>query len=1380
MLRGWKRDAEARSFREITGKSPGHSLATDAAGIDPAIQRLIDQLGLPAEDDIEAVAARVHVAAVNDIASFKQTSAYPQYPIELNLALVEGGDRRVFQISGLAAAVGAFSEITIVAPPGTGKSTTLLQATEAIVSEGRSVALFIPLGEWSSQPGSLFESVARRRAFNGFREQHFMLLAHHGRLVFALDGWNELDIASRRRAEAEIKQLTRDYPHLAFVISTRRQALAVPIRGKVVEIDILNEDQQRTIAHSLKGAAGVVLLDHAWRTRGLRELMAIPLYLTALLTHADGPALPTTKEEVLQLFVAKHEENSETAALLRNILLGCQAPMLTALAVAATNDANTAISVARSHAVVKIACDDLIEAGQISAAPQPLTIIDVLTDKHLLVRSGGDAESVSFQHQQFQEWFASAEAEKVMRAVTQGDTDARRQLREQMLDRRAWEEPVLFACERVSRSGEEGARVVASAVVAALAIDPILAGEMIFRSADVVWEKIRHPVLGFIARWHRPGHVDRAARFMVTSARAEFADRVWALIENPDQNVHIDVLRTARRFRPSVLGAAGRARLRALPDEIREAILDELAMRGDINGLAIAAELAKSDPSPAVQVAVYHALRFRRADRLAGEVLHDAPAEVWSRLAEDGYREDITDAADAVRMRRQRERLVASEAEPTRRINLLLNAAAPSPADAQLIAEAIEGAPAADQHTAMAIARAAKFFPDRVASALLRRLEAGRNMPYGTQELMEGLPTTDQGPIAAMAVDLDAPPKQARIAASLVGPNTVTQMITALLSLAKGARDATGRPVRPGVDQLQLLGDRISASRVSSLVPALLSIDHPQDPHVVGRLATILARHGSTETRDAALAIDEDRVGGLVALLHRWTEVLLTSAEHDRYPFGELAAAIGRTGRPELLPDLKRLLDEDLARWRQAREIRRASPGRLTTSQQSDAGLSLTLEFRQAFAGIGGAAAMEMMSAYLEDPDFGFDAACVLKTIWDRAENVPKEAPFGGWPNFSEVVARREQRSRVAPVGDSRIAEMIFDAIERLIASPSSDARQNLAIALGRIALSMPHSDRTELIGRLIDVPRPILFKRELFAALVLDGETIAADHVLDAILNWIADGRREWWRLTERLWEVEGWLELLPFSDRPMALIEATDLLNSALPQLPHFERAVAAIVFSPSQDREQLLGELLRRFPALVGKYEWANAYVALNTPTAGITLIEQFANGTVSGTGGVAEMWLSDRLALLAQRFFGFKSELIRRLQAGTRSPERSLIERTLTTVGDETCLLALVRSVAGDQVRTTGSLRWMMENVALDRRPSDTWAGAYDLLPVPLTELRKSLFDLRNATTAEAALATDCLRAIDDLRDEYGAAESEPRHPDIRSGKAWPPEADGIEP
>ncbi len=51
----------------------------------------------------------------------------------LNLSLLDSDDDHPFRPMGLAAAITTFNHVTVVAPPGTGKTTTLVQAAEAIL-----------------------------------------------------------------------------------------------------------------------------------------------------------------------------------------------------------------------------------------------------------------------------------------------------------------------------------------------------------------------------------------------------------------------------------------------------------------------------------------------------------------------------------------------------------------------------------------------------------------------------------------------------------------------------------------------------------------------------------------------------------------------------------------------------------------------------------------------------------------------------------------------------------------------------------------------------------------------------------------------------------------------------------------------------------------------------------------------------------------------------------------------------------------------------------------------------------------------------------------------------------------------------------------------
>ena len=210
-----------------------------------------------------------------------------------------------------------------------------------------------------------------------------------------LDGWNELDSASRQRARSEIQRLQRDFPALGIVISTRRQALDVPISGPVAEVEPLSENQQLEIARSLRGTQGEALLDHAWRTQGIRGLVSIPLYLTALLAHAEGERLPTSKEEVLRLFVTEHERDSDTAEVLHREMFGFHSKLLRALAVEATRLGTTTLSDDQARAAITREESRLISEGQINGLPQPTFLLDLLVSHHLLIRSGGNLTAKS-------------------------------------------------------------------------------------------------------------------------------------------------------------------------------------------------------------------------------------------------------------------------------------------------------------------------------------------------------------------------------------------------------------------------------------------------------------------------------------------------------------------------------------------------------------------------------------------------------------------------------------------------------------------------------------------------------------------------------------------------------------------------------------------------------------------------------------------------------------------------------------------------------------------------------------------------------------------------------------------------------------------------
>jgi hypothetical protein len=591
--------------------------------------------------------------------------AWPNPAVQLTLTGADEKGR--FEIADLAKAILAGRELSVVAQPGTGKTTTLIQAADSMLTVGEETVAFVPLGNWSKDNCGLIASVAKRVLHRNIRTD-LLLLAANDRLTILLDGWNELDQTGRDRAFAEIERLQREYRLLRIAVSTRRQAMDLPIAGPTVEVQPLSDLQQLVIARGIAGEVGEKILDSAWRTPGVRELVATPLYLHALISNRSG-VMPTTKEEVLRLFIAGQEKKPIHAAAFDSVIYGIQREVLIGLGIEATSTANTSICDSRAKAVVSGVEQRLCDAGELGKSPpQPKTVLDVLVNHHVVVRKGGD--NIAFQHQQFQEWYASFEVEAVMLRSSGGDYEANRRLIAEILNMPSWEEAVLFACERLSRQGDREHKAVADAINETLSIDPMLAGDMIYRSTDAVWIKVKDEVLDFVGRWHKPGKIDRAVRFMATTGRLEFNEQIWLLLSDKEKQRHIRVMREAARFRPSVLGPGAEKRLLALSEEIRGDVLGEIAANSGIDGMELAAKVAKADPSLAVQVDVIGSLLFRRGDRLAKDILQAGSDDLWKAVARSNRANDFNDPDVANRIRKERLELAKEPKDKVRAFGL--------------------------------------------------------------------------------------------------------------------------------------------------------------------------------------------------------------------------------------------------------------------------------------------------------------------------------------------------------------------------------------------------------------------------------------------------------------------------------------------------------------------------------------------------------------------------------------------------------------------------------------------------------------------------------------------------------------------------------------
>lgn len=1334
LLRDWKRQAEEQSHCSV----------------------LYNEAARPAKVSDSDLAQRLQEAAVADIQVFRRSEKWPSTDVALTVQMAEL-DKPV-PTSVLARALSELGDLVLVAPPGMGKTSTLLQVAEGLATHGET-PIFVPLADWATENKTLLDSILGRATFRGrISEDDFHAVAQKPGVYILLDGWNELDGEARRRATSEMKRLQADLPELGLFVSTRKQSLDVPFDGAAVELQPLAEAQQMEIARALRGDAGARIVDQAWRTPGVRELVTIPLYLTALLALPDWQPFPKTKEEILRRFVQAHEEQADHAEPLKETIKGLQTEFLSALAVTATQAANTSIPETNARRSVTQTDDWLVKDGQLAIRLQTTDVLDALVSHHVLVRTGEPA-GYSFQHQQFQEWYASKDVERMM-LESANDGLALQKLKANIFNKTPWEEPILFAVERTARGDERQQRACGVAIRAAFAVDPILAAEMIFRSTDAVWAQVSEGIQNLVRRWHKPGKTDRAVRFMIASGRPEFRDLVWPLITHENDQKSLPALRAARRFRPSVLGPNAVKDILALPPKVRQTVVSEIAMRGGMDGLDLAALIAKSDPDPEVKAATVGSMSFRRADRHVVDVLSTANDDTFDLIYKRGYIEQIDDQSVQDRFAAARAR-AEREVSDYERLRAAVYAGDGKDHGAELEALIATMKIKRKQDAEVGLIYVArKQYEQAVAQGLLKRLREGRELFYGADNILaaSGIVIEDDALLEMVLSPQERMDSRAEAAASVLGPASVGKLIDAKLAV-RAEIAQLGKYEKSLSDRYYGLRDRIAHTPGGSLIAAVQERAAAASNEDIRELAELLSRRDEEGERARPFASKAHATAA--AMAEQWASRLIASGENaTRGQLSAVASLIGHFPSVSLLPSLKALLDDELRRYREFR--RQAEAEQWLGKATNEARTIYKYSYQNAFTAIKAPETTALMVTYLPDEHFGETAALVLKVQWVLANEPKVERNFRGSVDFSRVEELRTARRRSATVTCDE-AEAIFAAIAPLIAEESTEAQRNHAIKLAIQAVRIPHGERPETISALLSIA-PQGARSNLVLNLVLSGETVPFSVVQAGINDVFEDAKNHRWILDEG-WQLKAWLLLLPFADHPAQLADAI----AALPprqREPHFlEEMLRATASVQTAEIEEALFKLADNDPAFYGDHAWRDAVRGRGTLLSARRYLDLVMEGKIDARDG----WrTSQELAGLLNTHPDFRQHAYGILKDGTAANAELLA--SAVAEGDDPDGLLLLVELESKLKRPLISWR-AVQGVTTEHVPSEHWGGAFDVLPVAATELRRRLLAMTTDGGPHDSAAR-VLRDIDCVRDENGMPEDEPRHPDLTSGKPWP--------
>lgn len=175
-------------------------------------------------DDVEEISEKTRHAATKQLSDYRAVRIGGDlHPVELSFELqAHNNDRTPLGFPDVLSALGSGHEIVLIAAPGGGKTTPLIQLADLLLAnEVGPVPVILSLPDWLFDPRAIHEHIGAMPDFSGTDAQEIVTLGKAGRIAFLIDGWNEVSPAKLVEARSKIEAIVRDFPLAAIVLASR-------------------------------------------------------------------------------------------------------------------------------------------------------------------------------------------------------------------------------------------------------------------------------------------------------------------------------------------------------------------------------------------------------------------------------------------------------------------------------------------------------------------------------------------------------------------------------------------------------------------------------------------------------------------------------------------------------------------------------------------------------------------------------------------------------------------------------------------------------------------------------------------------------------------------------------------------------------------------------------------------------------------------------------------------------------------------------------------------------------------------------------------------------------------------------------------------------
>ena len=1264
-------------------------------------------------------------------------------------------------------------KVILTGVPGAGKAITLLQIAERLLENHNTpVPIVISLPEWAETGEALIPFVSRRPNYraSGISEGELALLNGAGRVVFLLNGWNEISAESTSAALLSLKGMIRDSSATAFVITTRDTQIAPPVIDPIkIHIEALNFEQRRIIVSSSDLTDPSLLLAAIEHEPALDEITRVPLFLAGVIEIAkQRRSIPRSRYGIVRTLVEGIEQSPEHAgALLDEPCKGRCRDYLLAIAEIMCRRGLTTLAADEALQLVGTCSHKLLQEYILGRVPDAKCVLDCLISHHVLIGAQTDRGlTVRFIHQQFQEWLASESL--YMQFSTLAESDAF-WFQKDIINDPFWEEPILFLAERLnpSNSVESESHLADKLIRMTIPVDLVLAARL---ARLVDWknlERAREELSRNLrALYAKPEVLCRkyALTCMLATGTDHFADIYQPLIENSESQVRLQFYRTWQPFPLTALGDEPVSRIRTWDEERRAEFVHEIMLYPEVTHFDLVTHLARSDLNPKVWISALHMLAWARAYDTVISILQDERAEVWPDEVFASVLDLIPRRVLGSILLRMKSAL-ATLSQPHARLFVLstLDDLGDSEAENYLKQELELDSP--DNSLAAILPRLYRKDPGWVSLWLGRKMQEGKCWDEKWVEYLGHASSELVVPLAESAcdsvLDLNEAYKRVRVLVKLDAEVTTKILIQNWLNIQTAQFHSYDDALAKRQGALQ-----VGELPLQSIVRACRSIDEtPLDSYRVQALLNLLSPGSPyAEEESQELLAPKDRQW-LRNLIYKWDASVppLKNDQGGRRAY--LAALLGFIGTDDDVATIHKWIRDDSSRVRETKSPMRytnwyaGALANLNTDQASDVLLKLLTE---------------------EADYLGYAASALFKII--RAEDGASWAPSFGGPDYKGVFNKRQARqagSRVQarnPKKD-KFASAILEAVRK--------STQNLKA--GDDYYAMLQMDGTVSLAHLAEEECvPILLQArnlDALTVLVTRGLLLPGDATF-ALVNPIISKLEAEYRFTnhDEWYVAEQCLALLLFSDQPHLGVHRIRKIPDHIWKSYKARELVRLLGFSQAQEAAEFLAELSDKYEVIrFCSHEYLRALVACKQPAARravLGLLDKLASGMIVGQEihGTLVTELGSALAEVARNDTEIYSELVSRCEAETNQAARQVLMEALREIGTEEALLPACRLVRDHRDRPMWEEPpYFLEDLFIDKVPAGSH-GTYYRRSKPLAKLRNILLEQALHDPVRKKSSLMLLMTIEFLRLDLGRPIREPRHPDItmleQTNTPWP--------